>query len=182
MKKILVIGIVLIGLVTVLYIDKIKEAFDSSDLPEPTTIQFEKQLPLYSYDWRLIGPSGKAISFVEYMNRNVIINYWSANSPESVEELEQWAKLYEDYKNDVFFIFVTKDSQVDATKLFKEKEYVFPMYYSGGTPLRSMVFDKAPKTYMITKKGRIVVNHTGAANWDSKNFRAFLDELIKNKK
>lgn len=182
MKKILVIGIVLIGLVAVLTIDKIKAAFDSSDLPEPTTIQFEKQLPLYSYDWRLIGPTGTTVSFVEYMNRNVIVNYWSANSPESVEELKQWAKLYEDYKNDVFFIFVTKDSQVDARKLIEENGYVFPIFYSGGTPLRSMVFDKAPKTYMITKKGRIVVNHTGAANWNSEEFRAFLDELIKNNK
>lgn len=182
MKKILGIGIVLIGIVAFLNIDKIKDVFAGSNLPEPTTIQFEKQLPMYSYDWKLLGPTGKTISFVEYMGRNVIVNYWSSNSPESVEELKVWAKLYEDYKNEVFFVFVTNDSQTDALKFIKENEYVFPMFYSGGTPLRSIVLDKAPKTYLIAKNGRIAVNHSGAANWNSENFRKVLDEFIKNNK
>jgi hypothetical protein len=180
MKKIIVVvGIVLICALAILKKDTIQEVFFGSNLPEPTSIAFEKQLPLYSYDWQLLGIKGRPISFVEYMNRNVIINYWSPNSEESVAELEVWAKLYEDYKNDIFFIFATDDSQADVNKFIKEKGYVFPIFYSASTPLRTMVLDKAPKTYLITKKGRVVVNHSGAANWNSENFRKVLDGIIK---
>lgn len=180
MRKIVIISIVaLIGIVGFLNSDKIKDVFFGSDLPEPTTVAFEKQLPLYSYDWKLIGPTGKSLSFIEYMDRNVIVNYWSLNNPESVEELKTWAKLYDDYKNDMFFIFVTKDSQGDVNTFLKETGYVFPVYYSGSTPLKSIVLDKTPKTYLVTKTGRIVVNHSGAANWNSDNFRKVLDDLQK---
>jgi len=179
MKKIVAIGIVLIGIIGFLNRDKIEDTFFGSNLPEPTSIAFEKQLPLYSYDWKLIGPTGNTLSFIEYMNRNVIVNYWSPNTPDSVEELKAWNKLYEDYKNDVFFIFVTKESQGDVNTFIKENGYVFPVYFSGSTPLKSIVLDKTPKTYLITKTGRIVVNHTGAANWNSDSFRKILDDLIK---
>jgi hypothetical protein len=118
---------------------------------------------------------------VEYMGRNVIVNYWSPNAPESVEELKAWDKLYEDYKNDIFFIFATNDSQTDVNAFLKDNGYVFPVYYSGSTPLKSIVLDKAPKTYLITKTGRIVVNHTGAANWNSESFREVLDNIVKKK-
>ncbi|HSD14327.1 MAG TPA: TlpA disulfide reductase family protein [Flavobacterium sp.] len=180
MKKIVVIGIVaLIGIVGFLNSDKIQDTVFGSDLPEPTTIAFEKQLPLYSYDWRLIGPTGKMLSFIEYRDRNVIVNYWSPNNPESVGELKAWSKLYEDYKNDVFFVFVTKDQQGNVNDFIKDNGYVFPVYYSGSTPLKSIVLDKTPKTYLITKTGRIVVNHSGAANWNSESFRKVLDDLLK---
>ncbi|ESU29260.1 hypothetical protein FLJC2902T_06560 [Flavobacterium limnosediminis JC2902] len=184
MKKIIIVGVVaLIGVIGFLNIDKIQEAFSGSNLPEPTSIAFEKQMPLYSYDWKLIGPTGASLSFVEYMNRNVIINYWSLNDPESVEELKAWNKLYEDYKGEnVFFIFVTADSQADVNAFLKDNDYVFPVYYSGSTPLKSIVLDKAPKTYLVAKTGRVVVNHTGAANWNSDNFRKVLDDLIKQNK
>ncbi|ESU23488.1 hypothetical protein FEDK69T_16540 [Flavobacterium enshiense DK69] len=181
MKKIIVIGVILIGIVGFLNSDKIKDALFGSDLPEPTSIAFEKQMPLFSYNWNLIGTSGTMISFVEYMNRDVIINYWSPNVPESVEELKVWSKLYEDYKNDVFFIFVTNDSQADVNKFLKDTGYLFPFYYSGSSPLKSIILDKAPKTYLITKKGRIVVDHAGAANWNSDDFRKVLDGVIKKK-
>nr|WP_294938020.1 TlpA disulfide reductase family protein [uncultured Flavobacterium sp.] len=180
MKKIIiVIVIVLIAVLGFLNKEKIQDALFGNDLPEPTTIAFEKQLPLYSYDWRLIGPTGKTLSFIEYGGRNVIVNYWSSKSPASVEELKTWAKLYEDYKNDMFFIFVTTDSQVEVNKFIKDNGYVFPVFLSGSTPLKSIVLDTAPKTYLITKKGRIVVNHSGAANWNSESFRKVLDGIIK---
>lgn len=184
MKKIFLLIALVLGIVAIFNLGKIKEALFAPDLPEPTAIPFEKQLPLYSYDWKIIGPvSGKAISFVEYMDRNVIVNYWSSKSPASVEELEVWAKLYEDYKNDIFFVFATNDSQVETNKFIKEKGYLFPVFLSASKPLRSsMVFDKAPKTYMISKNGRIAVNYSGAANWNSESFRKVLDEFVKNNK
>ncbi|UOK42556.1 MULTISPECIES: TlpA family protein disulfide reductase [Flavobacterium] len=181
MKKIIVIVVVLVGIVGFLNIDKIQDAFFGSDLPEPTSIVFEKQLPLFSYNWNLVGRTGSSISFMEYGGRDVIVNYWSPNVPESVEELKIWAKLYEDYKDKVFFIFVTNDSQQDVNKFLQDTGYLFPVYYSGSTPLKSIVLDKAPKTYLITKKGRVVVDYTGAANWNSDYFRNILDGLIKKK-
>lgn len=180
MKKILA-GIIILSLLVIgfLYREKLNDALFGSNLPEPSTIAFEKQLPLYSYDWRLLGPTGKSLSFIEYMNRTVIVNYWSSKSPESVEELKVWAKLYEDYKNDVFFVFVTKDSQTEVNSFIEETGYVFPVFLSGSTPLKSIVLDKTPKTYLITKQGRIAVNHSGAANWNSEQFRKMLDQIVK---
>lgn len=162
---------------------KFKDSLFAPNFPEPTSIPFEKQLPVYSYNWKFIGVYGKPISFIEYMHRNVIVNYWSPNSEESVEELKIWAKLYEDYKDkNVFFIFATKDSQVDVNKFLAKEGYVFPVFYSTSEPIQSIVLDKTPKTYLITKSGRIVVNHSGPANWNSENFRKTLDEVLKQNK
>lgn len=182
MKKIIFIAVVVVAATVFFMREKIQDTFFGTDLPEPTLVEFEKQEPLYSYDWRLIGPTGKYLSFIEYMNRNVIVNYWSANSEVSVEELKIWSKLYEDYKNDVFFIFVTNDSQADVNSFLKETGYVFPVFFSGSTPLKTIVLDSVPKTYLITKKGRVAVKHTGGANWNSESFRKFLDDLIKHNK
>ncbi|MEW5675051.1 hypothetical protein ABGT15_01930 [Flavobacterium enshiense] len=182
MKRVLLISVIAIAVITFFMREKIQDAFFGSDLPEPTSIAFEKQVPIFSYNWRLIGSKGTVMSFVEYMNRNVIVNYWSPNSKESVEELKQWAKLYDDYKNDIYFIFVTKDSQQDVNKFLKEKGYVFPVFYSGSTPLKTIVLEKAPRTYLITKSGRVTVDHSGVANWNSENFRKLLDDIIKQNK
>ncbi|KGO89641.1 TlpA family protein disulfide reductase [Flavobacterium suncheonense] len=182
MKKIFLIGVLLIGLGIYVFKQEIQECFFESDLPDPTYIAFEKQLPLYSYNWSLIGTKGSSNPFVKYKRRNVIVNFWSSKSKSSVEEMKVWAKLYEDYKNDIAFVFVTKDSQTDVNRFLKETGYVFPVFYSGSTPLKTIVLDKAPKTYLITKSGRVVVAYSGAANWNSKKFRNLLDEIINQNK
>ncbi len=177
MKKIFLGGIFFFGLMIFFFRQDIQDFLFEPNLPKPTHIAFEKQLPLYTYNWSLIGPTGRSSSFVKFRNRNVIVNFWSSNSKESVKEMKVWAKLYEDYKNDISFVFVTKDSQIEVNAFLKKTGYVFPIFYSGSVPLKTIVLDKAPKTYVIAKSGRVVVDYSGAANWNSKEFRKLLEDL-----
>ncbi len=176
MKKIIV-GIVMIALLSVVFVYFINNTSESN-LPEPSYVAFEKQAVVGFYDWSLIGPSGDMKNLIADQGNVILIHLWHANDS-SLEELEAFQKLFDDYKTKIQFYFVTEDSQIEVRKFLEEHSFTFPVYFSLSPIPDPMQSAHKPFTYLLNKKGRIIIAQHDKANWNSSLFRETIQKLTK---
>ncbi|WP_121965468.1 TlpA disulfide reductase family protein [Myroides sp. N17-2] len=129
--------------------------------------------------WQLVNEQGEVFDFDRVKGKVVIINFWATWCPPCIAEKPSFQELYDDYKNKVVFLFITTD-EPDKVKAFKEKnKSTLPIYYQKSAAPAVLFSESIPASYVIDKKGNIVVRKFRAADWNSSKFRVSLDELLK---
>ena len=88
-------------------------------------------------------------------------------------------KIYAVYKNKIEFVFVSNEQRSVINKFLKEKGYTFKVYHSVTQYPDSFDVSSIPRTFLIDKKGSIIIDKTGAANWNSQTVRHTIDLLLK---
>ena len=136
-------------------------------------------IKIKSYNWTLIDLKGEKINFSSFKNKVVVVNYWATWCPPCVAEMPSFQKLYNDYSEKVVFLFVANDEQTRVEKFIENKKYTIPVYYQASRGPEEMQSNSLPTTYVINKNGEIVVDKTGAVDWNSGKVRSLLDNLIK---
>ena len=144
----------------------------------PSETSKDKREVLQDYQWPLGTMEGAEINFVASRERVAVVNMWATWCPPCVAEMPSFQKLYDDYKNDVDFYFVTTEEVERIERFMTKNGYDMAIYiekYQAAEQLRSTLL---PTTYVLSKSGEIVVEETGAADWNSKKTRAMLDRLL----
>ena len=128
---------------------------------------------LYLQDLR-----GEGHKLEDFSDKVIILNFWATWCPPCRAEMPSLQSLYNDYRDSVNFIFVSSEKSEQLRQFVAEEGYTIPVYMQQ-SPL-PMIFpvQSIPTTFVISKKGEIVVKKTGAANWNSSKFREELSELI----
>ncbi|WP_338356845.1 TlpA disulfide reductase family protein [Yeosuana marina] len=148
-------------------------------LISPSVESKEKQTALKSYDWKLKNENGKVFNFESTKGKVVFVNFWATWCPPCIAEMPSIQKLYTDYQDKVIFLFVTSDFYSDINPFLDKNKYSFKVYrpLDGSTGL----FDvpSIPRTFLIDQNGNIVIDESGAANWNSDKVRATIDGLLK---
>ncbi len=137
------------------------------------------RVKLNSYDWKLMDVSSSELSFEQFKGKVIVVNFWATWCPPCIAEMPAFEKLYQDYKNDVIFLFVANDDPKKVKKFIADKNYSHPVYYQLTEAPKELQSNSLPTTYIINKQGEIVVDKTGAADWNSGKVRDLLDSLIK---
>jgi len=145
----------------------------------PSVKDMDETEIISSYNWELKGLNTTSLNFNEFENEVVFVNFWATWCPPCRAELPMIQKLYDDYKGTVKFVFLTNEDWTTVDKFFKEKGYDLPVYNSLSAPPNNFTkTNSIPATYLIDKKGNILISKTGAADWNSDKVRNLLDELI----
>lgn len=144
----------------------------------PSVIEQKDQKHIASYNWRLEGVNTESLDFSKSKGQVVLVNFWATWCPPCIAEMPSLQNLYTDYKHNVSFLFVTNEEDAVLDKFMKTKGYNFPIYRSHSTFPAPLDGSSLPTTYVIDKKGTIVMDKIGAANWNSKKVRNLLDDLI----
>ena len=131
------------------------------------------------YGWKLVSPDGNLIELEEYRGKVVFLNFWATWCPPCRAEMPNIQRLYEEYKDKIAFILVTREDPMTVENFMKEKGYTLPFYRPASNPPAQLQSLALPTTYIINQEGEIVIKKTGAFKWDSKKANAFLDELLK---
>ena len=152
---------------------------NKSDLPAPKFVPFEKQEIVGFYEWSLIGPSGTTKNMFIDKDIVILIHLWDINDPKAVEELESLQTIYDEYKTKAQFYFVTKNTQIEVRNFIEKHQFTFPVYFSLSRIPKPMEFTFPTSTYLLNKKGRIVVDSKVSTNWDDDAFRVVMDNLVK---
>ena len=142
-------------------------------------LKTEMQTPLRSYDWQLTSLNGQTFNFEQQKGKVVLINFWATWCPPCVAEMPSLQNLYKDYGGKVEFMFVAQDKLVKVKSFMQKKEYNFPVYFNLTEPPSLLTSKTIPTTYIINKKGEIVVAEVGLANWNSSETRELLDKLLE---
>jgi len=145
----------------------------------PSVVEVDERHPIDGYNWKLHGVNTDSFDFNNAQGKVVLVNFWATWCPPCIAEMPSLQKLYTDYKDKVVFLFVTTDDDKKLNKFMTAKEYDFPVYRSLSNYPKPFVSKSIPATYLIDKKGTIVIHKTGAANWNSSTVRKMLDDLIK---
>ncbi|AEM71261.1 Redoxin domain protein [Allomuricauda ruestringensis DSM 13258] len=144
----------------------------------PSTVDKDERATLKNYNWNLVDLEGKSTNLQSKQGEVILVNVWATWCPPCVAELPGFVELYSDYKNKVTFAFVANDEKEKVEAFLKKKGYELPVYFQASATPKELESGSIPVTYIIDKKGNVVVDKTGAANWNSDKTRSLLDELI----
>ena len=144
-------------------------------------IDEDERKVLSSFDWKLVNQNGEVINLDTFKGKVILINFWATWCPPCIAEMPSLQDLYEDYKEDVVFLFVADDKKNKVEKFIEDKKYTIPVYFQASERPVEIQSNSLPTTYIINTEGKIVVDKTGAADWNSKRVRDLLNELIQKK-
>lgn len=144
-----------------------------------TKIEAKEQVTLENYNWKFTDNNGKGYNLQEYKGKVVLINFWATSCPTCVAEMPSLQKLYSDYKDKVVFVFLASDKTTKVNTYLKENDYSFNVYYSNYKLPKELSYDVIPTTFILNKSGEIVVQETGAKDWNSTKTRDLIDGLLK---
>ena len=139
----------------------------------------EKDREIISYtNWQLRGDANTSIKFEETKGKVVFINFWATWCPPCIAEMASIQELYDDYNEKVVFLLITNDS-FDTVEKFKQKRgFDFEVFNPLNQAPEELSVSTIPRTFIINKKGEIVVDESAALDWNNNKVRAQLNELL----
>ncbi|MCB0464893.1 MAG: TlpA family protein disulfide reductase [Aequorivita sp.] len=144
----------------------------------PSETDETKRETLNNYNWNLQQLGAGEVNFSKSEGKVTIVNFWATWCPPCVAEMPSFQKLYDVYGDNVDFYFVTSENPEKIVNFIAKNGYSLPFFvqrYEAPKQLESLVL---PSTYLISKKGQIIIAEEGAANWNSKKMRTLLDQLL----
>lgn len=145
----------------------------------PTVIAAEDQQVLKDSDWQLKGLNTQDVQANELNGKVVFVSFWATWCPPCIAEMPSMKELYDNYKDEVVFLFVSDENWGTISAFFDKKEYDFPVYNSLTTPPEALKSNSIPTTFIIDKNSKIHVKKIGAADWNSTAVQELLNKLIK---
>lgn len=144
----------------------------------PSVENTKNRVVVEDYKWDLKGINTEDFNFENAKEKVVFVNFWATWCPPCRAEMQSIQNLYDDYKNEVIFIFQTDEKPTVVKDFLTKKKYSLPSYNIYTNPPTEFTVSSIPATYLLNKKGEIVIHKVGAANWNSDKMRKLLDELI----
>ncbi len=145
----------------------------------PSVIKEEKRETLNNYDYVLVNHAGEVVNLSAFQDKVILLNFWATWCPPCVAEMPALQELYNDYKEKVVFLFVSNDPLGKVTQFANNKGLDLPFYAPQSNEPSELSYSALPTTFVINKKGSIVMRKEGAASWNSSSVRKLLDELVE---
>jgi thiol-disulfide isomerase/thioredoxin len=143
----------------------------------PSIEKVSDRVQIQSYNWHLKGLNTEDFDFNQAKGKLVIVNFWATWCVPCVAEMPSLQALYEDYGDQVVFLLVTSDKLNKVKPFLKEHQFNLPIYNQLSASPKEFETQTIPKTFMINKKGQIVVE-SGRADWNAKSIRKQIDLLL----
>lgn len=131
-----------------------------------------------NYNWILHNDFGDTVNVLDFQDKVIVINFWATWCPPCIAEMPSLEKLYLNYNQEVLFLFITSENFEVTTKFKQKHDYQFPVFNTLSNVPSEFKVSSIPRTFIIDKNGRIVVDKSGTANWFSESFQEKLQILI----
>ncbi len=129
--------------------------------------------------WELYDENGQTVNLGKLNEKPVFLNFWATWCPPCIAEMPGIQELYEQYKDKVNFVFVTNERPETVKKFAVKHNYTdLPFYFTGTVP-SDFASNSIPATFIISKKGKVVLTKKGAARWNTGKTERLLKQLIK---
>ena len=145
----------------------------------PSESKSGTSIPLTDYSWNLLSIDHQSVNFSRSRGKVVLVNHWATWCPPCLAEMPEMQRLYDRYGKQVDFYFVSTESIPTLEQFLQKKNYDLPVYQEQSSTPGLISTQTLPTTFVLSKSGRIVMQHTGAADWDSKTVHELLDRLLK---
>lgn len=137
----------------------------------------------FNYNFTIKDLSGNVLDVKDLKGKTIFLNLWATWCGPCRMEMPSIQNLYNQVdKEKIMFIMLSIDRQSDIEKIrsyIKDKEYTFPVYTPASLLPNQLQVGMIPSTFVVDSTGRIVASEKGAANYDTPEFKAFLEKLIQ---
>ena len=144
----------------------------------PSVINEDKSKALDNYNWELKGLNNSVINLSDYKGQVVFVNLWATWCPPCIAEMPSIQELYNDYKNEIVFLMVSDENTETIERFLKKHNYDFEIHQPISKSPDQLITNSIPRTFLIDKKGNILIDKSGAANWNSNKVRETIDNLL----
>lgn len=145
----------------------------------PTIIAPENRGKIASYDWRLKDANWDFFSFEKAKGKVVFITFFYSWHLPSKAQMKDIQELYEKYKGKVDFYVISNEEREPVELFMQKNKYTFPVTYQivgDPSPLKLL---KPPGSYILDKKGNIVVHQNAISDWNNSQVYELLNGLLK---
>jgi len=137
----------------------------------------------FNYNFSIKDLGGNVIDVNQFKGKTIFLNIWATWCGPCRVEMPSIQNLYSQVDNEkILFIMLSVDRREDLDKVkrfISDKEYTFPVYTPAGNLPNQLQVRLIPSTFVINSDGKIVSNESGAANYDTPEFKEFLEALIQ---
>lgn len=144
----------------------------------PSVKDVSNQVKIEDYNWKLRDVNGATFNFKETKGKVILVNFWATWCPPCIAEMPSMQLLYDDYKGKIEFVFVSNEDFLKINTFKNTNNYTFKVYSPITTYPEGINVSSIPRTLLIDKTGNIVIDKTGAANWNSETVRSTIDRLL----
>jgi len=144
----------------------------------PSVTSEEERAQIASYEWVLEKNNKDRVEFKDHKGKVILINFWATWCPPCIAEMPSFQKLFEDYEGKVEFYFVSNEDHETVRNFMDRKNFTLPAYRPKSAIPEPLDDTTYPTTYLLDKKGNIVIEKVGSAAWDSEKMRKTLDKLL----
>ncbi len=130
------------------------------------------------YNWKFQDFDGQMHNFKAYEGKVVLLNFWATWCPPCVAEMPSLQELYNAYGDKIEFVLITGDPKSQVKPFLTQRNYTLPVYMAVDLVPDVLKSKSIPVTYLISKKGEIILHKTGAAKWHSDKVKDLLDKLL----
>lgn len=139
----------------------------------------QSEVKVMDYNFSIRDFKGQDLKVADLEGEVLFINLWATWCPPCIAEMPDIHDLYLSKGQEVRFLMISLDEDPKkAAEFIKRKGYTFPTYSAPyGLPqvLRS---GSIPTTHVVSRDGTITVTRKGLAQYDSEEFRSYLDDLV----
>jgi len=137
----------------------------------------------FNYNFSIKDMNGNVIDVKELKGKTIFLNLWATWCGPCRMEMPSIQSLYNQVdKEKIVFIMLSIDREGDLDKVkgyIKDKEYTFPVYMPASLLPNQLQVGMIPSTFVIGPDGRIAASETGAANYDTPEFKELLEKLVQ---
>ncbi len=146
----------------------------------PSKLAAEKQYSVSdkTLKWELTDMSGKTVTFSKLLDKPVFVNIWATWCPPCRAELTGIQELYRQYKNKVHFLLLSDEPPEKVLAFARKHHYEDLPFFRYRVMPRDFYTSSIPATFIVSKKGKVVLTKKGAARWDSGKVKKLLDNLV----
>jgi thiol-disulfide isomerase/thioredoxin len=126
--------------------------------------------------------NGKIISLSDLKGKVAFINFWATWCPPCIAEMPSINQLKAKFigNKDVIFLMVDVDNNPEKSQKFmKQNKYNLQVYTPASVIPEQLFQGSFPTTLILNKKGEIVYDHEGMADYSSPQIEKFLNDLSK---
>lgn len=148
---------------------------------EAATERTAAAFPEVDLDIELMDAAGEVVNMQQFRGKVLFVNVWATWCPPCLAEMPNIDQLYRDLESEeIVFIMLSVDHDFSkAIAHVNSKRFRFPVYQLKGRWPAVLDASTIPTTFVIDKAGRVVLENSGMANYNSKSFKAFLRETME---
>ncbi len=144
----------------------------------PVEVVAAERETLSNYEWKLKDANWNFFNFNRSRGKVVFINFWASWHLPCAAELADIQQLYNTYGDQVDFYIITNEERAPVEKFMAENKFTFPVTYliiGSPAPIETELM---PSSYLIDKKGMVVVRTDEIKDWNNKKVHSLIDRLI----